>query len=123
MGTTPLGPTGSGTLATVVLRAVAVTGSGTTTADLVSGQLFDAAGDVLSSTVQDAQLSIVKCADEDGNRYINFSDAVLVAKAASGIIPPEAKHDVNSNGVVNMLDAGWAAKLANAGTRCPPGAV
>lgn len=122
-GSTPLGPTGSGTLATVVLRAIAVTGAGTTPADLVSGQLLDGAGDVLSSTVVDASLKIVKCADEDGNRYVNFSDAVVVAKAASGIITPLPKHDVDSNGAVNFMDAVQTAKLANAGTRCPPGAV
>ncbi len=124
-GGLPLGATGSGLLATVYLRAVAMTNTTLTPLDLVSGQLIDTNGHQLSSTVTDGSAKVVKCADENGDKVINFNDALIVAKAAAGQIPPLPKHDVDSNGHVLFSDALLVAKLAalSPAVRCPPNSV
>lgn len=107
-GALPLGPTGSGTLATVNVIGKQLLpvpqGAPSHALNLSGVTLDDISGDPLLVTTVAGSVRVVGCPDFDDNRVVSFTgDVIDVAKAAlvPGY-PQKPEHDVDRNGVINF---------------------
>jgi hypothetical protein len=124
-GALPLGPTGSGTLATVnVTGKQLLAGAPSQALNLSGVTLHDISGDTLSVTLTAGSVAVVGCPDIDNpakgvhkDGIVDFGKDVLDIAKATLIVdyPIVPAHDVNRNGIVAGDfggDALIAAKLA-----------
>jgi hypothetical protein len=105
-GALPLGPTGSGTLATVNVTGKALLPNTPSQAlNLTGVTLNDISGDaLLPVTTTPGSVRVVGCPDFNGDRSVSFTgDVVDVAKEALiRPAPHPSKYDVDQNGTVNF---------------------
>jgi hypothetical protein len=130
-GALPLGPTGSGTLATVNVTGKQLVPNAPSQALNLSGvTLHDISGDaLLPVSTATGTVRVVGCPDFDGNRVVNFAGDVINIARAVLIGPPayptEPEHDVDRNGSINFVgDVITTAQVALTTEpqplRCPP---
>jgi len=127
-GALPLGPTGSGTLATVnVTGKQLLAGAPSQALNLSGVTLHDVSGDALPVATAAGGVRVVGCPDFDDNRVVNLTDVVNIARAAligPPSYPTEPEHDVNGDGAINLNDVVISAQVALTSEpqplRCPP---
>ena len=130
-GALPLGPTGSGTLATVnVTGKQLVPNAPSQALNLSLVTLHDISGDaLLPVSTATGTVRVVGCPDFDDNRVVNFAGDVINIARAVLIGPPsyptEPEHDVDRNGSINFVgDVITTAQVALTTEpqplRCPP---
>jgi hypothetical protein len=127
-GALPLGPTGSGTLATVsVTPKEVVAGAPYRALNLSAVTLHDISGDALAVTTATGGVRVVTCPDFNHNRVADFTGDVMDVAVEALVNPPPhpSKYDVDQNGTVDFTgDVMYAAQviLLNDGPtlRCPP---
>jgi hypothetical protein len=132
-GTLPLGPTGSGTLATVDVTGHRVlTGAPQQALNLSGVTLHDISGDSLSVGTTNGNVRVVGCPDFDDNRNVTFTgDVIAIARAVlvngnPDPYPTEPEMDLDGNGSINFIgDVILAAQIAQGTSptplHCPPG--
>ena len=101
-GALPLGPTGSGTLATVNVTGKQLLpvpqGAPPQALNLSLVTLHDISGDTLPLTTTAGTVRVVGCPDFDDNRVVNFSgDVINIARAALGWPRPLSPANIVEN--------------------------
>jgi hypothetical protein len=127
-GALPLGPTGSGTLATVNVTAKQLLPNAPFQALNLSGvALHDISGDDLPVTTAAGGVRVLTCPDFNHNRSVGFTDDVMDVAQEALIRPPPhpSKYDVDQNGNVDFVgDVMYTAQVTfmtePQPLRCPP---
>ena len=121
LGATPLGPQGSGLLATLTLEPGSEFGG----AGLVNRSLLfnttEAVGEelIIPVTVRSSSLTVARCGDHSGNGTVTVSDiglAVAHFGTAQGLPNWDAIYDLNENGSITVSDIGLV--VVQFGTIC-----
>ena len=127
-GALPLGPTGSGTLATVNVTAKPVVAGAPYRAVNLSGvTLHDVSGDALPVTTATGGVRVVACPDFNHNRVADFTGDVMDVAQEALVRPPphDLKYDVDQNGNVDFTgDVMYTVQVVllteGPTLRCPP---
>jgi hypothetical protein len=117
LGPSPLGPQGSGKIATLTFEPLVPGVGGTTALTFTDGHYNDIAGAAFPATFTAGTVEFGFCMDVSGDGGVDFSDVLdILARFGSSVPPEDPKYDPTLDGGVDFSDSLYA--LGEFGQSC-----